>query len=79
MATRRVESFLVRIVVAESDEATPQWHGKIQHIGTGFESRIDQLDELLVFIANHLRSTASLGVNSGAANCADQPIIGGSD
>lgn len=79
MATRRVESFLVRIVVSESDEATPQWHGKIQHIGTGFESRIDQLDELLAFIASHLRSTASLGVNSGAANCADQPIIGGSD
>jgi len=79
MATRRVESFLVRIVVAESDEATPQWHGKIQHIGTGFESRIDQLDELLVFIANHLRSAASSGVNSGTANGADQPIIGGSD
>jgi hypothetical protein len=64
--------------VAESDEATPQWHGKIQHIGTGFESRIDQLDELLVFIANHLRSAASSGVNSGTANGADQPIIGGS-
>ncbi len=56
MATRRVESFLVRIVVAENeDTATQRWSGRIQHIGTGFECRIDQLDELLAFIANHLQ------------------------
>ncbi|WP_299644253.1 hypothetical protein [uncultured Chloroflexus sp.] len=60
MATRRVESFLVRIVVSEhEDAAVQQWHGRIQHIGTGLESRIDQLDELLAFIANHLQHNPS--------------------
>lgn len=60
MATRRVESFLVRIVVAENGDTTAQrWSGRIQHIGTGFECRIDQLDELLAFIANHLQHNAS--------------------
>ncbi|MEF3275919.1 MAG: hypothetical protein K6356_16245 [Chloroflexus sp.] len=72
MATRRVESFLVRIVIAENEEnTTPQWHGRIQHIGTGFESRIDQLDELLTFIASHLRqheNPAAAGQPSSAAD-----------
>ncbi len=64
MATRRVESFLVRIVVAENeDAAVQQWHGRIQHIGTGFESRIDQLDELLAFITNHLQPNTPPSTN----------------
>ncbi|MCS6887411.1 hypothetical protein [Chloroflexus sp.] len=73
MATRRVESFLVRIVVAENEDTTAQrWSGRIQHIGTGFECRIDQLDELLAFITNHLQhnpttNTASAGNPTGSA------------
>ncbi|MGB9738958.1 MAG: hypothetical protein C0184_09545 [Chloroflexus aggregans] len=60
MATRRVESFLVRIVVAENEGKTAQqWHGRIQHIGTGFECRIDQLEELLAFITNHLHASTN--------------------
>lgn len=64
MATRRVESFLVRIVVAETeDTATQRWSGRIQHIGTGFECRIDQLEELLAFINNHLQQHAPAEAN----------------
>ncbi|WP_322495060.1 hypothetical protein [Chloroflexus sp.] len=60
MATRRVESFLVRIVLAENEDTAGQrWSGRIQHIGTGFECRIDQLDELLAFINNHLQHSPS--------------------
>ncbi len=60
MATRRVESFLLRIVVAENEHPeSQQVHGRIQHIGTGFESRIEQLEEVLAFIASHLRATAA--------------------
>ncbi|WP_298818009.1 hypothetical protein [Chloroflexus sp.] len=60
MATRRVESFLVRIVVSDDEKnTTKQWHGRIQHIGTGLECRIDQLDELLSFISNHLRQNTA--------------------
>lgn len=69
MATRRVESFLVRIVVAETeDTAAQRWSGRIQHIGTGFECRIDQLDELLAFIANHLQHSPSANSAGNASS-----------
>lgn len=69
MATRRVESFLVRIVVADNgDSASPRWHGRVQHIGTGLESRIDQLDELLAFITTHLNPAEPAPVTGQSTN-----------
>lgn len=69
MATRRVESFLVRIVVADNGDSTsPRWHGRIQHVGTGLESRIDQLDELLAFITTHLSHAEPAPVTGQSTN-----------
>jgi hypothetical protein len=55
MSTRRVESFLLRIVVPE-DEAPPpeRWRGRIQHIASGTELQIGDLAEAIAFISNHL-------------------------
>ncbi|NTU85816.1 MAG: hypothetical protein HGA45_41880 [Chloroflexales bacterium] len=55
MSTRRVESFLLRIVVPEDQTLTPEcWRGRIQHIASGSEQQIDELAQAVAFIASHL-------------------------
>jgi hypothetical protein len=55
MSTRRVESFLLRIVVPEDQTPTPGcWRGRIQHIASGAELQINELAEAIAFIATHL-------------------------
>jgi hypothetical protein len=55
MTTRRVESFLLRIVVPEDKAQCPErWRGRIQHVTTGVEQQIDELAEAIAFITTHL-------------------------
>ncbi|MGB9632304.1 MAG: hypothetical protein ACPL8I_03165 [Chloroflexaceae bacterium] len=55
MATRRVESFLLRIVVSKDHPSIPErWRGRIQHIATGAEQQIDELSQVVAFINTHL-------------------------
>lgn len=55
MSTRRVESFLLRIVVPEDQTPSPDgWRGRIQHIASGNELQIDELAQAVAFIATHL-------------------------
>ncbi len=55
MSTRRVESFLLRIVVPEDQTLTPDcWRGRIQHIASGAELQIDDLAQAIAFIATRL-------------------------
>jgi hypothetical protein len=57
MATRRIESFLLRIVVSDRLQPEPQqWRGRIQHIASGNEQQIDELAQAVAFITNHLNS-----------------------
>jgi hypothetical protein len=57
MATRRIESFLLRIVVSDEPRVKPQqWHGRIQHVASGAEQQIDELAQAVAFITNHLSS-----------------------
>ncbi|MEI8307198.1 MAG: hypothetical protein WCF99_09035 [Chloroflexales bacterium] len=57
MATRRIESFLLRIVVSDELRVEPQqWHGRIQHVASGAEQQIDELAQAVAFISNHLSS-----------------------
>ncbi|MEI7646143.1 MAG: hypothetical protein WCJ55_17885 [Chloroflexales bacterium] len=57
MATRRIESFLLRIVVIDQPQAEPQpWRGRIQHVASGAEQQIDELAQAVAFITNHLSS-----------------------
>ena len=55
MATRRIESFLLRIVVPEGYTAGPrEWRGRIQHVTSGVEQQIDELAQAVAFIDAHL-------------------------
>lgn len=55
MSIRRVESFLLRIVVPENEALVPEhWRGRIQHIASGAELQIDELAEAVLFISSHL-------------------------
>lgn len=57
MATRRIESFLLRIVVSDESRAEPlRWRGRIQHVASGAEQQIDELAQAVAFITNHLSS-----------------------
>ena len=56
MSSRRVESFVLRVVVQHDVEnvGVEAWRGRIQHIATGSEQQFDQFQDILAFIAEHL-------------------------
>lgn len=61
MTTRRVESFLLRIVVTEDQAQSPdQWRGRIQHVASGVEQQVDALSEAIAFISNHLANVCDI-------------------
>lgn len=70
MSTRKVESFLLRIVVSEDLPPIPEhWRGRIQHIASGAEQQVDELAQIVAFIATHLHtvSAAELEIVEAAA------------
>ena len=55
MSSRRVESFLLRIVVQENEpQAADGWRGRIQHISSGFERQFERMQDLIDFIGEQL-------------------------
>jgi hypothetical protein len=63
MTTRRVESFLLRIVTTEDQAPSPeQWRGRIQHIGSGVEQQIDALADAVAFISAHLANVCDITI-----------------
>lgn len=55
MASRRVESFLLRLVVYEGDEMHPEtWHGRIQHVASGDECQFERLQDVISFIREQI-------------------------
>lgn len=55
MSTRRIEAFLLRLVIEDDASKHPKnWRGRIQHVATGDEQKIDQLHDAVTFIAAHL-------------------------
>ncbi len=63
MTTRRVESFLLRIVVPEDKADSPvRWRGRIQHVTTGVEQQIDELAQAISFITAHLGAGTDISV-----------------
>ena len=55
MSNRRVESFLLRLVVHDS-EVSPAgaWRGRIQHISSGHERQFERMQDLIDFIGEQL-------------------------
>lgn len=55
MSARRVESFLLRLVVEDGESFDPeQWRGRIQHVATGSSQPVEQLQDVVAFIITHL-------------------------
>ena len=54
MSSRRVESFLVRLVVEGSDAPDGAWRGRIQHVSSGGEQQFERIQDMLAFISNQL-------------------------
>jgi hypothetical protein len=55
MTNRRVESFLLRIVVQQNDsQVADAWRGRIQHISSGFERQFERMQDLIDFIGEQM-------------------------
>jgi hypothetical protein len=51
MSSRRVEAFLLRVVVQDGDCAEPEmWRGRIQHVASGDERRFGRMEDVIEFI-----------------------------
>jgi len=51
MTTRRIESFLLRLVIEAHDDAeSDAWRGRIQHVASGTERQFQRLEDLIAFI-----------------------------
>ncbi|HJZ46291.1 MAG TPA: hypothetical protein VKE41_03965 [Roseiflexaceae bacterium] len=69
MSNRRVESFLLRLVVQENEPQTADtWRGRIQHISSGYERQFEHMQELIDFIGEQLVNHQSMLIL-----CDDQP------
>jgi hypothetical protein len=71
MSTRRIEAFLLRLVVDEPDGAdTDAWRGRIQHIGSGHERQFERLEDIVAFISQQFASdlACSLGDDEPATH-----------
>jgi hypothetical protein len=61
MSNRRVESFLLRIVVQQDDTpASDAWRGRIQHVSSGYERQFEHMQDLIAFIGEQLVTEQSL-------------------
>lgn len=67
MNVRRVESFLLRVVVQEEgpDTHLVVWRGRIQHVITGNGRQFEQLQEMLAFITAHVEQGEGPTVECG--------------
>ena len=61
MSNRRVESFLLRLVVCDSDVLPADaWRGRIQHISSGVERQFEHMQDLIDFIGEQMVHEQSL-------------------
>ena len=61
MSNRRVESFLLRLVVRDNEvPPADAWHGRVQHISSGCERQFEHMQDLIDFIGEHIVQDQSL-------------------
>jgi len=78
MKSRRVESFLIRIVLEEPAAGPAQpWHGRVQHISSGMEQRFDCLDDLVAALQAQFGDAAAEAATPGV-DCGLRPAISAS-
>lgn len=60
MSSRRIESFLLRVVVDE--QSAPEeglWRGRIHYVSSGSEHQFKHMNDMLVFIHRQLAAQQS--------------------
>lgn len=63
MSNRRVESFLLRLVVQDNEApSAAAWRGRIQHISSGGERQFERVQDLIDFIGEQLGHEQQLRV-----------------
>ena len=61
MSNRRVESFLLRLVVHENQaQAADTWRGRVQHISSGHERQFERMQDLVDFIGEQIAKDQSM-------------------
>ena len=61
MSNRRIESFLLRLVVRDSEvPPTDGWRGRVQHISSGCERQFERMQDLIDFICEQMAHDQSL-------------------
>jgi hypothetical protein len=61
MSGRRVESFLLRLVVHEPRTTDgDSWRGRIQHVASGYERQFERIEDMFAFIAEQVAGGHSL-------------------
>ena len=61
MSNRRVESFLLRLVVRDNEVLPADaWHGRVQHISSGCERQFERMQDLIDFICEQMAHDQSL-------------------
>jgi hypothetical protein len=64
MNHRHIESFLLRLVVADSSSANPEtWRGRIQHVGSGYERQFEHLHDIVLFIREHVDGDSAMFIS----------------
>jgi hypothetical protein len=60
MTSRRVESFLVKLVVQEDGGCEPDaWRGRIQRISTGDAQQFNNVEGIIAFIRSQFATAGS--------------------
>jgi hypothetical protein len=61
MSNRRVESFLLRLVVHNNEvQDADAWRGRVRHVGSGYERQFERLQDLITFIGEQLAHEHSM-------------------
>jgi hypothetical protein len=70
MSSRRIEAFLLRLVVDDRQvsDALP-WRGRIQHVGSGHERHFEHLPDMMAFINEQLAARQSFTLSF-------EPLVG---
>ncbi|MCU0490079.1 MAG: hypothetical protein MUD01_00620 [Chloroflexaceae bacterium] len=73
MSARKIEAFLLRIVIDDESASPEQWRGRIQHVASGAEQKIDQFQDAIAFIAARL-TTEEATLLAASSDDAQAPV-----
>ena len=75
MNQRRIESFLLRIIVEERPGCAPgEWRGRVQHVGSGIEEQFESLHDLMRFVGAQITTDEQAMFRPAVAPTVSRPL-----